>query len=477
MLIAPGSVQPFKAPNKALRGLDANVVGLLVATASDLALVIDKKGVITDIAFSNENLAHEGAAGWNGQRWVDTVNADSRTKVEEMLLEAASASALPRARQVNHVGAGGHTIAVRYSAVPLGHDGRILAVGRDLKPVTMLQERLLKAQQDMEREYTRLRAVEGRYRFLFQMTSEPILVIDATNMRVVEANAAASQLLGRNDKRLNGQTFRQFLSAGSVQAIEALLATVRAVGRADEITVKAGEPEADFSVSASLFRQDGSIHYLVRFSSGGGAQTGGGNRVSPTNVQRILEASPDGFVVTGNDWRILTANAAFLGLVNAPSEEQVRGESLERFVGRGSVDFNVLTASVKGHGSIKRFWTTVKGDLDMGTEVEISAVHVPNGQPPCAGFVFHAVNNSGARKANVEVPRSVEQMKELIGRMPLKDVVRETTDVIERLCIQAALELTDDNRASAAEMLGLSRQSLYGKLRRFGIGGLGSSED
>ena len=35
--------------------------------------------------------------------------------------------------------------------------------------------------------------------------------------------------------------------------------------------------------------------------------------------------------------------------------------------------------------------------------------------------------------------------------------------------IEAALELTGDNRASAAELLGLSRQSLYVKLRRFGL--------
>ena len=44
--------------------------------------------------------------------------------------------------------------------------------------------------------------------------------------------------------------------------------------------------------------------------------------------------------------------------------------------------------------------------------------------------------------------------------------------MIERLCIEAALELTRDNRASAAEMLGLSRQSLYAKLRRYGLGDL-----
>ena len=57
--------------------------------------------------------------------------------------------------------------------------------------------------------------------------------------------------------------------------------------------------------------------------------------------------------------------------------------------------------------------------------------------------------------------------------MALKDLVREATEVIERLCIEAALELTGDNRASAAEMLGLSRQSLYVKLRRYGLGDLG----
>ena len=51
----------------------------------------------------------------------------------------------------------------------------------------------------------------------------------------------------------------------------------------------------------------------------------------------------------------------------------------------------------------------------------------------------------------------------------MKAIVGETVDTIERMCIEAALELTHNNRASASEMLGLSRQSLYVKLRRFGI--------
>lgn len=66
--------------------------------------------------------------------------------------------------------------------------------------------------------------------------------------------------------------------------------------------------------------------------------------------------------------------------------------------------------------------------------------------------------------------RSLEHVSDDIGRVALKDIVREYSDSIERLCIEAALKLTGDNRASAAEMLGLSRQSLYVKLRRYGLG-------
>jgi transcriptional regulator PpsR len=93
------------------------------------------------------------------------------------------------------------------------------------------------------------------------------------------------------------------------------------------------------------------------------------------------------------------------------------------------------------------------------------------------GFVIRDVGRRlpADARAQKELPRSAGQMTELVGRVPLRDIVRETTDLIERLCIEAALELTSDNRASAAEMLGLSRQSLYVKLRRFGLGDLDPS--
>ena len=58
---------------------------------------------------------------------------------------------------------------------------------------------------------------------------------------------------------------------------------------------------------------------------------------------------------------------------------------------------------------------------------------------------------------------------DLVGASPLKDIVAATTDVIEKMCIETAVELTRNNRVAAAEMLGLSRQSLYVKLRKYNL--------
>ena len=114
----------------------------------------------------------------------------------------------------------------------------------------------------------------------------------------------------------------------------------------------------------------------------------------------------------------------------------------------------------------------MRGEYGATADVEVSAVSLTDSDDkPSFGFAIRNVEKrlSASTPSPRELPRSVAQLIELIGRVPLRDLVRETTDVIEKLSIEAALELTGDNRASAAEMLGLSRQSLYVKLRRFGL--------
>jgi transcriptional regulator PpsR len=180
---------------------------------------------------------------------------------------------------------------------------------------------------------------------------------------------------------------------------------------------------------------------------------------------------PDAFVITDHALAILSVNAAFLELTHLGGAAQAEGQPLNRFLGRAGLDRNLLLDNLRAHGYVRNFNTVVRGPYDEQEDVEVSGVSAPDGETACYGF---SIRRTGRRlldrsQATPELGRSVEQLTELVGRVKLKDLVRETTDLVERLCIEAALELTKDNRASAADVLGLSRQSLYSKLHRFGL--------
>jgi len=470
-------VSQFLAPKKSLGSLDVEAAARLITAAADVALVVDGQGVIRDIAFSSDELAKEGYGDWVGQPWAETVTAESRPKVEALLRDAGSINGSSW-RHINHPSTRGADVPVLYSAIRLGKTGRVVAVGRNLRPVAVLQQRLVEVQQSLERDYARLRQAETRYRLLFQMATEAIVIVDAASDKVIEANPAALKMLGTSARQVASKAFPDLFDAGSGRALGALLNKVRNAGHGEETRVKLKAGKRPVTLTISLFQHDKDAQFIARLVSteaGPAAETLGSGQSA---VIRALASSPDGFVVTDGDGRLLSANRSFLDVVQCAAEEQVRGKSLSQWLGRPGADLGVLLANLRQHGVVRLFATTLRGDLGLTTEVEISAVAVPDADAPVLGFVIRSVGRrlpavaSGER----ELPRSPEQLTELIGRVPLKDIVRETTDVIERLCIEAALQLTGDNRASAAEMLGLSRQSLYLKLHRYGLGELDGTD-
>ncbi|MGG5811059.1 transcriptional regulator PpsR [Falsiroseomonas sp. CW058] len=470
-------MKAFRTPGTSLGQLDAEAAAGLVVAATDLALVLDDAGTIRDVAIGSDDLAADldGAEEWRGRRWVDTVAPDSRGKVEA-LLKARPGDGGPRWRHVNQMAPPRGALPVLCAVAPMGPDGGRIVLGRDLRGVSQLQQRLVEVQQSMERDYSRLRQAETRYRLLFQMSVDPVLILDGETQRILEVNPAAQQLLGRAGRRFAGRTLTELFVPEDRQKVTALLAALRSAGRAEDLRARLVEGGQDVQVGASTFRQEGGLLFLMRLSLTRGAPA----IMVPeakTRLLKVVEGVPDAFVVTDAQARILTANPAFLDMVQVTSEDQARGEPLDRWLGRQGVELDVLLTNLRNRGSVRLYATTMRGDLGGATEVEISAVAVLNGGQPCFGF---SIRDIGARLKPARnlngATRSVEQLTELIGRVPLKDLVREATDAIERLCIEAALQITGDNRASAAEMLGLSRQSLYVKLRRYGLGDLAGDD-
>jgi transcriptional regulator PpsR len=446
----------------------------LIAASSEVALIVDGAGVIRNVSFGGHEPLTEGAEQWVGSAFVDTVTSETRGKIEQLLKEVQLTGA-SRRRQVNHRSPSGADVPVSYTAVRLDA-GHVIAIGRDLRAISMLQQRLVDTQQAMERDYWRLRHVETRYRLLFQLSTDAIVVVDADTMRIVDASGAAGQLFDLPADKLVGRAFPLGIAPESIRALEDLLAAARTTGRAGEEAVELLEGRGTAQVSASCFRQESMTLLLVRLSLRTNA--GGPTDLRRTMVPDLMEHAPDSFVVTNMAGEILVANRAFLDLAQLASEEQAKGRSLGNWVGRPAADLGVFLTMLRKHGVVRLAASALRGEHGLTTEVEISAAAITDAETPCVGFVMRDVGRrvaAGPRGAR-DLTKAVEELTSLVGRVSLPTLVRDTSDLVERHFIEAALELTGDNRTTAAEVLGLSRQTLYVKLRRHGISAGGDSD-
>ena len=455
-----------RAVDAGLADLDPRIAADLVANTGDLAVIVDRTGVVRAVIATDVELDEAGINQWVGQHWAQTVTSETRGKVEALLRDAGSKSS-GRRRQVNHVLPGGNDLPVSYTVMRVGRDGGFVAAGRDMRTVSALQQRLVEAQQAMERDYWRLRHVETRYRLLFQLAAETILVVDSVTMKVMDANASAGKLFREPPEKLTGRAFPFGIAADDLPAVADAVASARAVGKSAEVRVRLARSGEVFNLSASTFRQDSSTLLLIRFSmlEGERLRPDGGER---SRISALLEQSPDAFAITDVAGNVTYANRAFLDLVQLSSDDQVRGESIGAWIGRPGSDFEVFLTMLQRQGAVRVAQTAARGVHGLSTEVEVSAAWLPDSEHPSIGFMLRdlgrrlAVVPQGAR----DLTQAVEQLTSLVGRVSLRDLVRDTTDLVERHFIAAALELTDDNRTSAAEVLGVSRQSLYVKLRR-----------
>ena len=457
----------FKAPAENLGTITSNTAASLLGAAADIALVIDKRGVIRDLSVSSDELAAKNTQRWIGSKWVDTVKDDSKGKVQDLLADSGDS----RQRQVNHITEDGSQLLVLYSTVSLDEKGYCVAVGKDLSSLTRMQQKLVNVQQSMERDYSQLRQFETRYRLLFRTAGDAIIITEADTFKVMEANPAASALLGTPERKLIGSNLLRWFDRRAKQHVEDALASLRMNGRNVSLTLALEDMDEALLVNLALFKTNSQTHVLVRLEKKATDVDSLSQSEQTGRLLALVENAPDALVVTDSRGKVLTVNTEFLDLSQLAGAELAHGQDLSNWLGQGGIDFQIIMSSLREHGSIRLYNTQMRGEFGSVCEVEVSAASVTDADLDCIGFSIR--NTSRRIAANDEssslAPKSIDQLTQLVGRVPLKDLVRESTELIEQLCIQSALKLTNNNRASAAEMLGLSRQSLYVKLRRYSL--------
>jgi len=443
------------------------LVEALIHAVSDVAIVTDAAGQITEVSCNIPELAELSDPDLIGRPIAETVTEDSRAKIDALIDAASAPLEAGRWREINHIFDRGARVPIRYRALRSGE--HVVFLGREQRSVAALQSQLVTAQKALDQDYGRLRQMETRYRVLFQTSAEPLLIADAETSKVQEANAAAARMLSTDVHDITGKALSGLLHPADRADFEDALVRLRTTGGTISVLGKSVDGATRLEFRLTLFRAAESVMLLCRLRASGRPAE------HETAIEQILVGMvgrmTEAVVVTDIDGRILWSNDAFLSMAEIALPEHIAGEPLARFFSRPGVDMDVILANARTHGRLRAFVSVLRGAFGSTTQVEISAANLPNETPPAIGFVLRDVSKQGdlASAMNGASSKSTDGLIELVGSVPLKELVRASTDEIERMCIETALKMTGNNRASAAEMLGLSRQSLYVKLRRFGL--------
>ncbi|MBS1302297.1 transcriptional regulator PpsR [Loktanella sp. SALINAS62] len=465
-----GGIKYWKNGDIPMIGPD--ILGGILASVSDVGLVVSETGIVMSVLL-NRNFSDDGLFDKvEGREVADLLMIDSKEKFTKRLSAFIDGDDNVRPIEVNHTIDGDRTgLPVRYSFHRISEGGVILMLGHDLRPVAEMQQQLVSAQLALERDYEAQRDYETRFKVLMDSSTDGVVMVSAQSDKINDLNAEASRLVGTPREELVGRSFTKLFDARSQPTLIDRLGSLAMSDDDGRLSVKSvnGTP---LTLRPTMFRSAGERILLCRIRSASDAMA---DQDRTAQVLRgIYDAGPDGIVFTSEEGAMLSANDGFLNMIGAAHDLNLRGTPFMDFLQRGMVDFSVMTQNAARAGSLRSYATRIAGDYGSPRDVDMSVTAIKAADTTIFAFVIREQSQTESLKDGDD-DSGLSSVVELVGSSTLRDIVAETTNVVEKMCIETAIELTSNNRVAAAEMLGLSRQSLYVKLRKFGL--IGQSND
>ncbi len=457
--------------------VSADMLVDVLATASDIVLVVTPDRVVESVLVNPQMGQGAKVGHWPGTSLQALLTPESWAKLEMRLGGDEILMHRPLIVELTHSDAASFRFPVRYAISRTSQDGALLMIGQDQRMLAEVQQQLVSAQLALERTYESQRELETRYRVLLELNPTPMLIVSMSTGKIVDLNGATAEMIGAPRAEL--------LEAPVAQEFDGrrrseLLETLGKLSGADvqgtlELTIRRNKRRV--SVSASTFRAAGDRLLLCRLSPAEPGKVQGNEYADLAD--RLFRKGIDAMVFLDGDGVIRATNEAFLNLTDSRSLALVQGRSFADFLSRGTIDLRVLLDNVKRVGHLRHYATRLNTDYSGQVSVEMSATWLADRQNPIVALVIRDSNVAESSRLPAGIPGNdgLRSVMQLVGYSTLKDIVAETTEIIEKMCIETALELTGNNRVAAAELLSLSRQSLYVKLRKFGILGKEAEQD
>jgi transcriptional regulator PpsR len=456
-------------------------VDQLVEQAADLAVVVDSDGVVTGISVNAECPSLGRLDHWVGRPFSDFLTPECKPKFAKRVATMREDPAVvPRPLELNHTDNAKWEFPIRYTLHRVRDGSEVLLLGRDQQPVAEVQQRLVQEQLAREQDRQKLRGAETRFRMVMEAADTPIILADPETGRIAELNGAAADLLGGRVDILDGSALAQAFEG---RRRSEFMDAVRTAAEADDqagIELVSRRNGRVVTLCPDFFRASGELVLLCRLVPAD-LDDSGGAEVSQA-LAALFAATSDAIAVTDGQGNVVEANEGFLVMADAAQLRDVRDRSMADFLSRGSVDLKLILDGTAQSGRMRSYSAQLRSVAGTRVPVDISAAQLrQRGGELGIGMIIRDVSQAEPVQRD-QTPAMVsddamQSVMELVGTASLKDLVSATSDVIEKMCIETAVDMTGNNRVAAAEMLGLSRQSLYVKLRKHGLLKSGGDSD
>ncbi|PWR04126.1 transcriptional regulator PpsR [Meridianimarinicoccus roseus] len=451
-----------------LSAIEPKSLGGIVAAASDITLLLDGECVITALMIGEQSTDLGKLDHWIGRPVRDFLTGESIPKFDAAADRLRRGQTQGKPVELNHCDNAVWDFPIQYTFHSIeGQDG-FLMMGRDLRPIAETQRQLVQAQIALERGYEAQREFDSRYRLLLATVTDAIMLVSLGDGRVTDLNDHAADLFEMARKDIVGTVLASHFENIRRSEMESKLVNAALTDGAEPIVLTTARGAARLRLVPSVFRVGGDRVVICRLTPN--EQTAA---TSADGFAAMLDAlytsAVEGILFTDARGAVRNANDRFLSMVDAAHLPALKGRNLAEFLARGQVDLGVILENVMRSGQVRLYSTELISDFGSRVPVEMSATRVADGRDAQIAFVFRDSGRLDALRLPTADSDNTAQhnILELVGSASLKEIVAETNDVIEKLCIETAIKLTNNNRVAAAEMLGLSRQSLYVKLRKY----------
>lgn len=450
---------------------DAAGVPGLIQNAADIVVALNPDLVIDGIAINPSASTLGCLDHWAGRPFSNFLTEESREKFALRMAEFQKAGArAPISVELNHMDNATWEFPIRYTMHGV-QGGAVLMLGRDLQPIAELQRNLVNEQLARERDYQKLRATEAFFRIVLDMSDTAMVLVEPKQGRIRDLNSAAAGMLGSIAQTLNGSVLSQAFEGLRREELSDSLQAAAASDEGRGVPVICRRNGRTLTLYPKYFRAGGDLFLLCRLVAD---ETAANEADAGSSLKELFANTTDAMVMTDAKGDIRDANEAFLMMADAPLLRNVREQPFSDFLARGTIDLKLILEAADQVNRLRSYNTQIISPVGTRTSVDISATRFrQHGGAIGYGFIIRDITRREPMDPDggsvVISEDSMKHMMDLVGTASLKDLVSATSDVVEKMCIETALQLTSNNRVATADMLGLSRQSLYVKLRKHGF--------